>query len=114
MEHGPTTWLLKLPLLPHDPKYVHVNGAILVFLAILVFSLIANAAIRSQGDKLIIPPRRFGIVAIADLLVEGLYGLVTSVLGHHGAVHFSVVAALFLFVWFSNLLGILPLSASPS
>ncbi len=114
MENGHTSWLSKLPLLPHEPEYVHVNGAIVVFCGIVAFSLIANAAIRKRGAELIVPSRKFNISTIADLLVEGLYGLVEGVLGHHGKEHFSFIAAIFIFVWFSNLLGILPLSASPS
>ncbi len=115
MEHqGPTTWLLKLPLLPHSEEYLVFNGSIIVFLAILVFSLIANAAIRKNGNALLIPSRKFSIATVADLLVEGLYNLVTGVLGHHGEEHFSLIAALFIFVWFSNLFGLIPLSSPPT
>lgn len=114
MEHGPTTWLLQLPLLPHDERFLPVNGAIVVFLGILGFSLIVNRAIRKGGDAMLVPSKKLNLSTVADLLVEGLYGLVESVLGHHGREHFSFIAAIFLFVWFSNLLGILPLSASPS
>jgi len=112
--HGPTTWLLQLPLLPHDPKYLHINGAILVFLGIVAFSVIANLAISKGKEAMIVPSKKFSISTIADLLVEGLYNLVTGVLGHHGDHHFSMIASLFIFVWFSNLLGLLPLSSSPS
>lgn len=112
--HGPTTWLLQLPLLSHDPHYVHVNGAIVVFAGIVAFSLVANAAIRKNGQAMIVPSQRFSLSNIADLMVEFLHNTVTSVLGHHGEGHFSMIAAIFIFVLFSNLLGLLPLSASPS
>ncbi len=115
MEHGPTTWLLSLPLLPHDPAFLHVNGAVVVFLAILLFSVIANLAI--SGSKLedrVIPSTKFGIGTLAELIVEALYGLVEGIMGHHGIQHFSFIAAIFIFILLSNLLGVLPLSASPS
>ena len=115
MEHkGPTSWLLHLPLLPHDSKYIHVNGAVLVFLGILAFSIAANRAIKGKLQANIIPSKRFGIGTIADFLVEGLYNLVIGILGHHGEEHFSFVAALFFFIYAGNLLGLLPLSGSPT
>jgi len=114
MEHGPTTWLLQLPLLPNKPEHVHINGALVVFLGIVVFSVIANRAIKKNGEKMLIPSKKFSISTMADLLVEGLYNMVTGVLGHHGESHFSMIASIFIFVWFSNLIGLLPLSSSPS
>lgn len=112
--HGPTSWLLRLPLLSHNPEFIHVNGAILVFLFILFLSLVANAAIRKNQEVLLIPSKRFSIPGFIDMLVEFLQGLVVSILGDHGMEHFSMIAAVFIFVLFSNLLGILPLSSSPS
>ena len=114
MEHGPTTWLLQLPLLSHAPEHVHINGAIVVFLGILVFSVIANLAIKKSGEKMLIPSKKFSISTIGDLLIDGLYNMLTGVLGHHGEDHFSMIGAIFIFVWFSNLIGLLPLSSSPS
>ncbi len=115
MEHGPTSWLLQIPFLPHNPELIHVNAGICVFLGICGFSLIANRAIQKRRASMVVPESRFSISTIADLLVEGLYSLVEGVLGHHdGKKHFSIVAALFIFVWFSNLFGMIPLASSPS
>ena len=114
MEHAPTTWLLSLPFLSNDPAFLHVNGAIVVFLGILAFSLIAHMGIRGKIEDRIIPSTKFSIGTLAELIVESLYGLVDGIMGHHGREHFSFIAAIFIFILSSNLLGILPFSASPS
>lgn len=112
--HGPTSWLQHIPLLPHEPEYLHVNAAVIVFAGITAFSILANRAIKNRTDALIVPPPRLSIAGIADLIVESLHGMVVGILGHDGIKHFSVIAALFIFVWLSNLMGLLPLSSSPS
>jgi F-type H+-transporting ATPase subunit a len=112
--HGPTTWLLQLPFLPHDSAYVHINGAVLVFLFLLVCSLAANWLIRHRLEQHVIPSPRLTLVSFVDLMIEGLYGMITSTLGESGIKHFSFIASVFLFVLFGNLLGLLPYSGSPT
>jgi len=115
--HGPESWLSHLPLFPEvlrDPKYVHVNGAILVFLFLTVVSVLAYLLIRNQIEEHIVPKPRFTLVTIVDVMIEGLYNMVVGTLGHHGEKYFSFIGSLFLFVFFSNLLGLLPLSAAPT
>jgi F-type H+-transporting ATPase subunit a len=112
--HGPPTWLTALPFLPHDHHYAHVNATVLLVLGFLVVGLIANAAIRKGMDNMIVPRPKFGLVTIVDLLVEGLYNMVKGILGPETDRHFAFIATLFVFVWFSNLFGLLPLSHTPS
>lgn len=112
--HGPPSWLQKLPLLPHDSQFVHVNGAIVVFLFILVFAIIANRRIRNKIDNYIVPSSRFSLVNVVDLIVEALYKMIASVLGDKTKKYFPFIAAMFLFVFFSNLLGLTPLGSAPT
>ena len=120
MEHhatqhgGPTTWLLNFPLPLNDLAYVHINGALLVFLIILVGSLWANWLIKHRMEKYIIPSPKLTLVSFVDVMIEGLYGMITSTLGPQGMKYFGFIASIFLFVLFGNLLGLLPHSASPT
>ena len=112
--HGPETWLANLPFLPHEHDLIHVNGAIVVFLVILIFSIIARLRMTGKIESFIIPPKKASVAGICDVLVESLNGMVTGMLGPHGARHFPFIATLFIFVLISNLMGLLPVSESPS
>jgi F-type H+-transporting ATPase subunit a len=108
------SWLLKIPFLPHDPHYIHVNGAVLVFLFILVVSIIARLLINNRIEENIIPKSKWSLVGIVDMVIEGLHGMVTSTLGHHGEKYFPFIASIFIFVFFCNILGLLPFSSAPT
>lgn len=112
--HGPTSWLLLIPGLSHDSHYIHVNAAILLVAFILVFSILAYVGIRRGIAQYIVPSSRLSIVGAMDLLVDSIRGMVVAVLGHDGDKHLSFLGTIFIFVWFSNLMGLLPLSSSPS
>ena len=116
MSHeGPVSWVLQIPFLSHDPQFLHVNASVIIFLFILAISLVANAAIRSAGSMLIIPKPGFSFSGMIDVLVESLHGLVVGIVGHHGESYVSFIGSLFIFVWFSNLFGLLPhAGGSPS
>lgn len=112
--HGPQSWLTQIPGLPQDEKLIHVNGALLIFAGIVVLSIFARLAINKGIEKMVVPDPKPTIGGFIDVLVEGLYKTVTDILGHHGEQYFAFIASLFLFVLLSNLMGILPLSHSPS
>ncbi len=108
------TWLEKIPGLPSDPHFVHVNGAIVVFVFITIVSLLAYRIIRKNAAQFIVPTAGFGLVNMVDIVVEGLYGMITGTLGHEGKKYFPFIAAVFLFVLFCNLLGLTPLGSAPT
>lgn len=112
MEH--TSWLLQLPLLSHNPELIHVNGAILVMLFIVAFSVMAHFAIRRNIEAHVIPSSRFNLVTVVDVAIEGLRGMVTGTLGETGEKYFPFISALFIFILFCNLLGLIPFSSAPT
>lgn len=112
--HGPTSWLLQIPFLSHSQKFIHVNGAILVFLFISVCSLLAYALIKGQEESYIIPRKRFTLVTMVDILVEALFGMVSGTLGHSAKQYFPFIASLFIFIFFSNLMGLIPFASAPT
>lgn len=117
--HGPQSWLERFPLtsipfLPYEKSISHVNGALIVFGIILTVSTIARFRISGKLESFIIPPKKASLAGIIDILVESLHKMVIDTLGYHGKKHFPFIAALFIFVLLSNLMGLLPLSSSPS
>ena len=103
-----------MPLLPHDPRYIHVNGALLVFLFILVVSVLANRLIVDRMERHLVPNPGFTLVSIVDVGIESLHNMVTGTLGETGEKYFPFISALFLFILFSNFLGLIPFAMAPS
>lgn len=112
--HGPTSWLLSLPLLPHDPHYIHINGAIVIFLFVFICSLIANRILKRNPEAHIVPSPRLTLVSAVDVLIEGVYNMIADTLGDQTPKYFPFIASVFLFILFSNLLALLPFSAAPT
>ena len=59
----------------------------------------------------LVPSGRQGFL---ELIVEGLSGFLTEMIGHDGPKYLPLIAALFLFILCSNLLGIVPGFVSPT
>ena len=70
----------------------------------------SNAAsiLRSNKKERIVPLERAGVFGVFDVLLEGLLNLFDSILGKHNRRYFPLCASLFLFIFVSNLIGLVP------
>jgi len=109
---GPTSWLLQIPFLSSDPHYININAAILVALFLILLGVLFSRILKK--DSTLVPPRRVGLFSVVDVFLDVLYNMVTSVMGHHGKEYYPFIATIFLYVFFCNLIGLLPHSTSPS
>lgn len=82
-------------------------AAISVALFLGIFGLAARFSLARHKDYLI-PPARLSFLNFADLISESLYKLAKSVLGEDAKTYFPIVGALFLYIFFNNLLGLFP------
>jgi F-type H+-transporting ATPase subunit a len=103
------TWLSFLGLEAYPD---HVIMAIFVAVTLVITTLVAraqlNTVIRSTSGGLI-PDAKLTYRNFFEILAESLYKLTESVIGHHEApIYFPVVGTLFIFIFFSNLLGLIP------
>ena len=115
MEHHEiTSWLLQLPLLPHDPKYMHVNGSVLVTLFICLFSVAAFYLLKGKQEQHLIPGKKWTIVNCADVLMEATYNMIYGTLGSNTRTYFPFIASLFIFILFGNLMGLFPFASAPT
>ena len=112
--HGPSSWLQQIPFLPHEDAFVHVNGAIVVFGIISVIAVLANRALKKRFDQQLVPDGKVSLINLMDSAIDGLRGMVVETIGHNGEKYFPFIATLFLFIFFSNFLGLLPFSAAPT
>ena len=87
----------------------HVMGALLVFL-FLVFGAVRYAvAVGGSGDAGLVPPPRFGLRNLFEMLSDTIFNLMASVMGEKEARRYlPLIGTLFFFILFSNLLALIP------
>ncbi len=87
----------------------HVLGGLAVLL-FLVFGAARYASrVNGAADGGLIPPPRFGLRNLFEMLGDTVYGLMESVMGPKDAKRFlPLIGTLFLFILFSNLLSLIP------
>src|SRR5688572_5928301 len=90
-------------------EITHILGGLLV-LVFLAFGAIRYAsAVGASGDAGLIPPPRFGLRNMFEMLADAIYGLMEGVLGPKDAKRFlPIIGSLFFFILFSNLMGLIP------
>jgi F-type H+-transporting ATPase subunit a len=87
----------------------HMLGGALVLL-FLAFSAIRYAsAVGASGDAGLIPPPRFGLRNLFEMLADVVYGLMEGLLGPKETKRYlPLIGSFFLFILFSNLLALIP------
>ena len=88
---------------------VHVMSGLLV-LVFLAFGAFRYAvAVGGSGDAGLVPPPKFGLRNLFEVLADTVIGLMAGVMGEKAAKRYlPLVGTLFLFILFSNLLGLIP------
>ncbi len=108
-EHG-FNWLHLIPGLETAPS--HVVMAIIVTALLMFTTLVASLQLNrvmSTPEGALVPPSKWTFRNFFEIIAENLYKITESVLGHHDAPHyFPVVGSLFLFIFVSNLVGLIP------
>lgn len=106
-EHG-FNWLTWLGI--HSPN--HVVMAILVSAALIVMTFAASTQLTramKMPEGALIPDSRLSFRNFFEIIAESLYGLTESVIGHHDAkTYFPIIGTLFIFIFASNLIGLVP------
>lgn len=103
-------WLSMVPVLRELPN--HVAMAALVSVLLVVTTFLARSQLlqvmRSQNGALI-PESRLSFRNFFEIIAENLYRLTETVLGHHDApIYFPIIGTLFVFIFTSNIVGLIP------
>lgn len=112
MEH-PFTWYV---LLPHDWQIIlqqHTFYALISALFVLVFAWRGRAALARAQDPAI-PAPDLGARNIAELLVGMVVSQSDAVIGRQGRKFVPYFGTFFVFILFSNLIGLLPGFSPPT
>jgi F-type H+-transporting ATPase subunit a len=104
MEHA-FTWYSVTPFAGRVP--IHVFHSIVALLMLLVVSWRIRASLRKAKDPLI-PEDRFSTRNICEIIVQALQGQLRSIIGHHGERYMTLIGGLFLYIFFCNILGVIP------
>lgn len=82
-----------------------------IVFALSVALLICATAIWAASQKKIIPE---GIQNFWEMIVEGIYGFVTGILGDAGKEHVAFLGTLFVYILLMNWCGLIPLLKAPT
>jgi F-type H+-transporting ATPase subunit a len=87
----------------------HVMGGLLVLVFLALGALRYRAAVGATGDGGLVPPPRFGLRNLFELLADTVYGLMEGVLGPRETRRYlPLIGSLFFFILFCNLLSLIP------
>ncbi len=107
------SWFRYIPLLRDLPE--HIAASVFVVAILMVFTLLARIALAGKKEKeLLIPAAKINFLGFFDLVNEGLHKLTETILGHDAHEFLPITGALFLFIFVSNLLGLVPGFAPPT
>ncbi|HKA90673.1 MAG TPA: F0F1 ATP synthase subunit A [Haliangiales bacterium] len=93
----------------------HVLSSILVALFLVFGAFVYKGAVAGGGDKALIPPRGFTVRNVFEMMCEGILSTMEGVMGRKNAVKYlPFVGAFAFFIFFNNLLGLIPGFAPPT
>jgi F-type H+-transporting ATPase subunit a len=104
MEHE-FLWVSMIPGIKNLPPHVVHVGIIVIILT--GFATIVKSRIKRVKDN-VVPEEKVNLKNIFELIYEGLLSLLNSVMGHNGYKFLPLIGGTFIFIFFSNLLGIIP------
>ena len=105
-EHEPFTWLGLIPGL-HGIES-HVLTAILIAALLVIGGVVAVAQMRAATNP-VVPEGRLSFRGFFELVAEKLLQLCQSVMGEKEAqTYFPLIATLFVFIFVSNIIGLIP------
>ncbi len=91
----------------HDHHMIPVYAAYLSTALIVLVSIAGRVAL-GNGEAAIQPASRFSLKGLFEAFVEFMDGMVNMVLGHHGRPYLPVFGAIFFYLVFNNLIGLIP------
>lgn len=98
------TWFGSLAHLPDG--MLHVAHGLIIFTLILVLSVLYRKALRTVEEE-VVPDESASLKNVLQAAVEGLLDLVDKIV-HHGEEHLRILGAAFIYIFLSNLMGLIP------
>jgi F-type H+-transporting ATPase subunit a len=87
----------------------HVLGAVVVLLFLVFGAVRYRSAVSASGDAGLLPPARFGLRGLFEVLADMIFNLMSSVMGDKLArKYLPIIGTFFMFILFANLLALIP------
>lgn len=99
------SWTHLIPGVTHENT--HVATAILSAGIIGTFALVGRMAL-GNGETAVTPAGRFSIKGFFEVITEFIVSLSDMVMGEEGRKYVPMFGAIFLYIWISNLIGLIP------
>lgn len=99
-----------LSYLFRDPNWQKFAGAVAIGAGLIIAGRAAAARLRSPEavSESVVPEEKFTLFAFFDLFVSAFVRFYDSILGSEDRKHLPFVATVFIFIFTSNLLGLVP------
>ena len=111
MEHHPFTWLHSMGQL--DGAWEHLGASLLVAGLLLLFGLRVRSSL-ADTESALVPEEGITARSVAEAFVEAIIGIAKSAIPDDAERYVPLLAAFFVFILASNVLGLVPGFAPPT
>lgn len=101
-----------IPLLNQLPH--HVSNAIIVIVLLMIVAFLGARALRKESKRYFVPEGKLTFRSAGEMIVEGILGIVKENMGPRGPEFMMIIGTLALFIFLSNILGLVPGFHSPT
>ena len=101
-----------IPLLNQLPH--HVSNAIIVIVVLMIIAILGSRALRKESKRYFVPDGRLTFRSAGEMIVEGILNIVKENMGSRGPEFMMIIGTLALFIFLSNILGLIPGFHSPT
>jgi len=86
---------------------IHIISALIVFAVIMLIALVVRSHLLKLEQSLV-PASSFSLSNGVEVALESLFELAHGVLGHAAKKHFPLIVTIFLYIFVSNVMGMIP------
>lgn len=86
---------------------IHIVHGVIIFSILTVCALLYKASLKSVEEE-ILPDGRVSIKNVFQTAIESLLNLMRGIIPHHTEDYFPLLGSVFIYIFFSNLIGVIP------
>jgi F-type H+-transporting ATPase subunit a len=101
-----------IPLLNQLPH--HVSNAIIVIVLLMIIAILGTRGLRKESKRYFVPEERLTFRSAGEMIVEGILNIVKENMGPRGPEFMMIIGTLALFIFLSNVIGLVPGFHSPT